>query len=99
MAQPVIRSVTFDSTDLAPGQTVTGVVDAFDPDARVARLRAQVGDASVVTVLTVGDPLPDPVFDLVDDQGQPVTDPTFTVVADPQDPFTVHVTALDVPDA
>lgn len=93
MANPQIRSFTLSSSTVAPGGSVVGTVDAYDPDNRTVRVQANVGGATAVTVLTVNDnPIPNPVFSEVDANGGAVT-PTLDFVPDPLNPMRVTITA------
>lgn len=94
MANPQIRSFTIAPSTVSPGGTAVGTVDAFDPDGRTALVRATVGDATVVTTLTVeGEPVPAPSFTEVDANGNPVASPTLEFTVDPQNPFKVFIKA------
>lgn len=89
MAAPVIRSVAASEATVAPGQSFTVWVDAFDPDARTLVFTATTTDAAgaaatATTTVTVGDPLS---YALTAD------DPAVTVVQDPADPARFTVTA------
>lgn len=100
MAGVIIRSFTISPSTVAPGQTTDGYVDPYDPDNRTTRVRASVGSASAVTVLTVADePIPDPVFEEVDADGNvvPEANRTLDFAVDPGDSTHVFITARELP--
>ena len=97
MANPQIRSFTLSSNTVAPGGSVVGLVDAYDPDNRTVTVKANVGGATAVTTLTVQDvPVPNPTFTEVDVNGNPVSTPTVDFVVDPLNPSRVTITARNL---
>ena len=93
MASPQIRSFTLSSNTVAPGGSVIGTVDAWDPDNRVVQVKATVGTATAITTLTVNDvAIPNPTFVEVDAAGNVVSPQTVSFVVDPQNPNRVTIT-------
>lgn len=97
MANPQIRSFTLSSNTVAPGGSVIGTVDAYDPDNRTVTVKANIGSATATTILTVADnPIPNPTFTEVDASGNPVASPTVDFVVDPLNPMRVTITARNL---
>lgn len=97
MANPQIRSFTLSSNTVAPGGSVVGTVDSWDPDNRVVTVKATVGTATALTTLTVNDvAIPNPSFTEVDASGNAVATPTLDFLVDPQNPNRVTITARNL---
>jgi hypothetical protein len=97
MADVVITSFGPSPQTIAPGESTTATVEAFDPDNRTTFVKATIGNATAIMQLSVADvPIPAPTFTEVDAAGEPVATPTLQLTPDPSNPFMVHITALPV---
>jgi hypothetical protein len=97
MADVVITGFGPSPQTIAPGESTTATVDAFDPDNRTTFVKAVIGNATASMQLVVADePIPAPTFTEVDSAGNPVTEASLQLTPDPTDPFKVIITALEL---